>query len=154
MKPLEHSARIKIAVFPPGVKDADQLLNSPGGDAAWEKMIREAKDAKVWLIDDMATKMDFQNNPHDRHDMVQWFVDIMADEDDDKLGFYLHHLSDVMGIHEEVLAASCNDILEAEGRLRPDDADTQREIVVKKRRTNKEKRAARNTRSPGDGFQV
>lgn len=41
---------IKVATLPAGVKDVDELLNTAGGDAAYERMIVEAVPAPSWMI--------------------------------------------------------------------------------------------------------
>lgn len=49
---------IKVATLPNGIKDVDQLLNTAGGDAAYEAMIRNALPAPSWMISHLDQRHD------------------------------------------------------------------------------------------------
>lgn len=52
---------IKVANMPDGVKDVAELLNSDGGEQAYERMIAEAQPAMVWMVEHIAEKYELES---------------------------------------------------------------------------------------------
>jgi len=104
---------LRVATFPNGIKDVDQLLNTEGGDARYERMIAEARPGMTWMIDHLDSPelhpgRDL-STPQGAQEAVEDIVDTLARQPAIARMRYVRELAVKLGMPEAQLRQALNE---------------------------------------------
>lgn len=104
------TAIIKVATLPSGIKDVDQLLNSPGGVARYERMIAEAVPAPSWMIGHLDQRHDL-DTIKGAVDACEDMVDVLLRQHPIARARYIHELAAKLGEDEADVRRMLNEAI-------------------------------------------
>jgi DNA primase len=125
----QHSVVLKVATMPTGIKDVADLLNSPGGAARYEQMIRDAKPHVSWMIDHLDHRHDLAS-PVGASDAAADIVDVLLGQPPVARARYVRELAAKLGEDERTIRQTLNDVLRERGEYYRNNPEQKPDVPV------------------------